>query len=136
MQMVKTVSMAFHPCHKPGRMSVEVYGSRTMVIGPTFRERWQRRVECPEGGLEVAAVLLLTHHQIQHSVGQGERGGSPPPTPPGEAQTYQVSFLKRLLRLQCPIEGCLGGASNQTNLRVHFSYRHARDIIVILEEGN
>ena len=79
MQMVKTVSMAFHPCHKPGRMSVEVYGSRTMVIGPTFRERWQRRVECPEGGLEVAAVLLLTHHQIQHSVGQGERGGAPTP---------------------------------------------------------
>ena len=103
MQMVKTVSMAFHPCHKPGRMSVEVYGSRTMVIGPTFRERWQRRVECPEGGLEVAAVLLLTHHQIQHSVGQGERGGSPPPHPPRGGPNLPGLFTE--ISVAAPVTG-------------------------------
>ena len=30
----------------------------------------------------------------------------------------------------------MGGASNWTNLRVHFAHRHARNTIVILEEGN
>ena len=41
-----------------------------------------------------------------------------------------------LLRLRCPVEGCLGGASNRSNLPVHFAHRHVRDTIVILEEGN
>ena len=56
--------------------------------------------------------------------------------PGGEYQTYRVSLPKHMLRLRCPVEGCMGGASNRTNLRVHFSYRHVRDTIVILEEGN
>ena len=34
------------------------------------------------------------------------------------------------------MEGCLGGDSNWTNLRVHFVHRYARDTIVILEESN
>ena len=32
--------------------------------------------------------------------------------------------------------GCLGGASSQTNLRVHFAHRHVWDTIVTLEEGS
>ena len=55
---------------------------------------------------------------------------------PGEAQTYRVYFPKRLLRMRCPVEGCLGGASNRINIRVNFAHFHARDTIVILEEGN
>ena len=47
-----------------------------------------------------------------------------------------VYFPKRLLRLRCPVEGCLGGSSNWTNLQVHFAHRHAQNTIVILEEGN
>ena len=34
------------------------------------------------------------------------------------------------------MEGCLRGASNQTNLKVYFAHLHAWDTIVILEEGN
>ena len=41
-----------------------------------------------------------------------------------------------MLRLRVPVEGCLGGASNRTNLRVQFAHRHTQDTIVILEEGN
>ena len=66
----------------------------------------------------------------------GDRGGAPNPPPPGEAQTYRVSLPKRLLQLRSPVEGCLGGASNRTNLWVHFAHRQAREIIVILDEGN
>ena len=71
-------------------------------------------------------------------MGRGDRGGyTPPPTPPTvEVHTYRVSFLKRLLRLRCLVEGCLGGASIRTSLRVHFARRHLRDAILILEEGN
>ena len=66
----------------------------------------------------------------------GPRANSaPPPTPGGEAQTYQVSFLAALTRLRCPVEGCQGGATSRTNLWVHFAHRHVRDTIVILEEG-
>ena len=65
--------------------------------------------------------------------GWGDLGGPPPA---GEAQTYRVAFSKDLVRLWCLLEGCLVGASNQTNLRVQFAHRHEWDTIVILEEGN
>ena len=68
-------------------------------------------------------------------MGRGYQGGSPPP-PAGEVQTYLVFFLERLLRIRFLVEGCLGGASNWTNLQVHFLHRHVWDTIVILEEGN
>ena len=41
-----------------------------------------------------------------------------------------------MLQIRSPLEGGLGGASNHTNLRVHFAHRHVRDTIVILAEGN
>ena len=41
-----------------------------------------------------------------------------------------------LVQMKCPVEGCPGGATNRTNLRVHFAHRHVWDTIVILEEGN
>ena len=53
-----------------------------MGKGPTFGERQRRRVEFPDCGVEVEAVLLLTHFQSHHGVVQGERGGGHPPPPP------------------------------------------------------
>ena len=110
-----------------------------MGTGPTFWWKQCSRVECLECGFEVVVVLLMMHCHIHYGIGQGVRGGaSPPPhpTPPVEAQTYRVSFPKHMFRLQCLLEGCLGGASNWTNLRVRFAHLHAQDTIVILEEGN
>ena len=78
----------------------------------------------------------LTHRQIQHGVGQGDWVAPQPPQPPGEAQNYRVSFPKNLLRLRCPVYGCLGGASNRTNLLVHFAHCQAWYTIVVLDEGN
>ena len=89
------------------------------------------RVQFPEREVEVAAGSLLTHPQSQHGMGQWEQGGVTP-TPPGEAQAYRASFPKLLARLRCPVKGCLGGATNRTNLWVHFVHRHIRDTIVIL----
>ena len=88
-------------------------------------------VACLECGVEVASGLLLKKRQIQHVMGWGYREGGTSP-PPSEAQTYRVSFPKHLWWLQCLVEGCLGGASDWTNLRVHFAHNHTRDTIVIL----
>ena len=66
----------------------------------------------------------------------GVMGGGTPQPLTGEAQTYKVSLPKRLQRLRCLVEGCLGGALNRTNFRVHFAHPHTRYTIVILEEGN
>ena len=65
----------------------------------------------------------------------GEPGGAPPP-PPREDQNYRVSFLKYLLRIQCPVEEYLDWASNPTNLWVHFFHCHAQETIMILKGDN
>ena len=51
----KTASMVCQPCHAPGVISAEAYDIWTAGIGPTFRERQRRRVDCPECGVEVVA---------------------------------------------------------------------------------
>ena len=63
----------------------------------------------------------------------GGTGGTPPP---GEAQIYRVYFPEHMLQIWFLVEGCLGGASNKTNLWVHFVHLHTQYTIVILEEGN
>ena len=51
------------------------------------------------------------------------------------SSTYRVYLPKRLVRTWCQLEGCLGGASNWTNLQVQFMYRHARDTMILVK-GN
>ena len=92
---------------------------------------WVQFLECR---VEVTVGSLLMHHQIQNGVGRGYQGGAYTP-PPREAQTYQFSFPKWMLRLRCPVEGCLSGASNWSNLQVHFAHLHLKDITVILKKG-
>ena len=133
--MRKTVSMDCHPFHAPVKMWVEAYERPTMVTWLTFQERQKRWVQCLQFGIEFIAGSLLTYRQSQIGVGSGDQGRSPC-HPDGGAQTYRKSFPKSLLRFRCPVEGCLGGASNWTNLRVHFTHCYVRDTIVILEKGN
>ena len=101
-----------------------------------FWERHRRRVHCLECRVEVTAGLLLLHHQIHNRVSWGDHPPPLPPPPRVEAQTYRVSLPKRLLRLRCLVEGCLGWDSNRTNLQVHFAHCHVQDTILILYEGN
>ena len=123
---LRLVIMACQPFHAPGQMSLEAYDWRTTGTGPTFRERQQRRVACPECRVEVTTGSLMMHRQIQHNVVRGGRGEPPPPpASPGEAQNYRVYLPKRLLQIRCPVEGCLGGAFNKKNLQVHFAHHHA-----------
>ena len=66
----KTESMSCHPFHTPGIMSVVAYERQVTGMGMTYKERQRMRVQCPECGVEVALVSLLTHRQSQHIVGR------------------------------------------------------------------
>ena len=75
----KTVGMVCQPCRMSGGMSDEGYARRTRGKGPTFQECQQRRVEWTYCRVEVAAVSLMMHLQIQHDVGQRDQGGGEHP---------------------------------------------------------
>ena len=106
-------------------------GDRAKLPGVTSQEGGLNVVQ--SGGCGGVATDAPSYPERR---GPGEPGGGTPPLPPGEAQTYRVSSHKLLLRLWCPVEGCLKGDSDRTNLRAHFVDRHGWDTIVILEEGN
>jgi hypothetical protein len=99
-------------------------------VGESYRERQRRRVECSICGKDLAASSLDSHYRTVHgTVPQGDVGQADAPgCQPAE---YRVSFPK----IACPVAGCSGNASSWTNLCRHFTYRHPRDVIVILEEG-
>ena len=106
-------------------------GDGTNLPGTAVEEGGLPRVR--GGGCSGISADAPSESILRGAGGPG-RGTIPPIT--REAQTYRVSLPKRLLRLWCLVEGCLGGASNRINLRVHFAHHHVRDTIVILEEGN
>ena len=56
---------------------------------------------------------------------------------PGEEPcAYRMVFMTSGGQWNCPIEVCLGQAGTSIEMRVHFFYRHVRDTVIILEEGN
>ena len=116
-----------------GSVQVSDYMYGTNLPGTTAEEGVLPRVR---GGGRGGVAIDASSESTRHGAGVPRRVTPSLPPPLGEAQTYRVYFPKLMLQLRCPVEGCLGGASNWANLRVHFSHHHARDKIVILEEGN
>ena len=116
----------------PGGILESAYTQHGAGVGPSYRERLRWRIQCLECGVELATGSLMEHCQGKHGVGLGYQGRLQPPSPTGEAHTYQVSFLAALTCLRCPVEG----VNTRTNLRVHFAQCHVRDRIMILDEGN
>ena len=73
-------------------------------------------------------------YQIRHGVGLGDQGGGDLPLP---GVPEQLVFLpENAVTTPVPIREVSGGASNRTNLWVHFLHHHVRDTNLILEEGN
>ena len=132
MNMQKMVNMVFRACRAPGVWLEAAYERRVTGIGKLYQERLHRRVQFPDFGVDLAASSLLVHRQSQHGVVHGEQGRPPIPPTLGEAQTYQVCFPMVPAIIQCPVEGCPGGATNWTNLRVQFLHLRVQDTIVIL----
>ena len=133
----KTVGMACRPCQESEVWADEAYTRRMKGEGRGFKERQQERVICPECGKELAKGSLVAHRQTQHGMekrglgqeGDEEAGGDKP-------RTYMMDFPAKAGPNPCPVEGCSGRASTGTEMRMHFCYRHVRDTVVILKEGN
>ena len=94
-------------------MSEESYARRVTGKGPTFQERQWMRVEYPECGVEVISGSLLTHRQIQHGVGRGDRDRAtpPPPHPQGGPEVHGL-FTKTLIEAPVPGSGVTGWGVN------------------------
>jgi hypothetical protein len=104
--------------------------------GDSYRERKRRRVDCPECDLNLTAGSLPAHLRTQHGHVENA-GGITIDASIGRAPAqYRVSFPIYCPSLACPVEGCSGRANARAALRAHFMYKHVRDTLVILEEGN
>ena len=105
--------------------------------GRSYKERQPERGICLECRKEMAKGSLVAHLQTQHGgakvrLGQEvnkESGGDKP-------RNYRTEFNTKAGLRPCPVEGCSDRALTRTKMRVHFWYRHVRDTMVILEEGN
>jgi hypothetical protein len=131
----KTKAMICTPGHISGRQSDYVYERRMTGSGDNFQARQRRRVTCSICKASLAHSSIATHRRVQH--GETTMSGLYEPAPAvGLPAEYRVSFPKTVSKIDCPIEGCPGRATSRANLRVHFMHRHARDTLVILEEGS
>ena len=85
----------------------------------------------------MAKWALMTHRQTQHSVAKGGLGSEGYEVDGGDKpRAYSMVFPMRAGTRPCPVEGCSCRALMRTAMMVHFWYRHVRDTMVILEEGN
>ena len=115
----------------------EAYTRRITVEGRIFKERQRDRVLCLECGKELAKRSLVTHRQTQNKVEKGELGSEGGGADGGDKlRTYRMAFPARAGPRPFPVEGCSCWASTRSAMRVHFCHWHARDTLVILEEGN
>ena len=103
-----------------------------MVMGPTHWEQKRMWVQCPECRVEITGGSLLMHCQSKNVVGWGEQGGLPPPPPPRGGLNLSGLLPQNYAMTLVPRRGVSGGATNRTNLWVHFVHRHVRYIIMIL----
>ena len=62
----KTVGMRCQPCYIADGHLEAAYEWQMTGVGPSFRERQQERVKCPDCELELAAGFIEVHRHEQH----------------------------------------------------------------------
>ena len=91
----------------------------------------------PDCWKEVENVSLVAHLQTHHGVAKGRLGQEGNEAEGGnKTRTYSMMFPAKDGPRPCPVEGCSGWSSTQTDMRVQLWNWHVRDTVVILEEGN
>ena len=78
--------------------------------------------------------MLEEYHQSQHRTGRGPQWDATPQPPYN--MLYRVSLNRSDGSIELPAEDRKGKMTMRTNLWIHFVHQHARDTILILEEGN
>jgi len=126
------VMMGGIPYH---RISDEAYYHCMTGDGLASSDRHQLPTECPDCGHFVRSSYLPTHRLHQHgtplSQSRLETAHDPEPAP----DLYIVSMPTRKFKIDCPVPGCPGGATDRFSLRRHFMHRHLLDMLIIQEEG-
>ena len=80
---------------------------------------------------------LEAHLQTRHGVAKGGLGQEGGREARGDnTRTYRMLFPAKAGTMPYTVKGCSAQVSTQTRIRVHVWYRHVRDNMVILEEGN
>ena len=74
---------------------------------------------------------MSSHLMTRHGKAAGRRHQWTTQTE-DRAQEYQMSFPEKGGPRRCLMEGCPGGLSTRTAMRVHFVHRHVLDTVVIL----
>jgi hypothetical protein len=91
-------------------------------------------VQCPVCKKDMAYGYLSCHLRNIHGtcpldVSPVTRGGL------GTPADYEVSFPPYCKLLECPIDGCPGRADNRGHLCRYFMFKHSKDSLIIIEEG-
>ena len=116
-------------------LSTDAYNRRVTGEGDNYRQRLQRRTNCPECGDELAVGSLIMHRRRQHGVEPEINWNTLNVTPAEQPSShYTVSFPRHAEDCECPVEGCPYQAKSRVGLRYHFHRRHWRDTIHITEE--
>ena len=135
-----TVGMVCRPFRVDWVREYKAYTWKMTVDGRIFKDSQRERELCPKCGKELEKGSLVTHRQTQHGVAKaglrleggeadGGNGGDYP-------RTYRLEFPVREGPRLCPVKGCIGRALTRTLMMVHVWHQHAKDTMVILEEGN
>ena len=80
--------------------------------------------------------MLASHRMTQHGKAKEEQWSWNASATGGEPITYRIDLPTKGGPRGCPVEGFPGRAGTRTAMRMHLCSRHARDIVIILEEGN
>ena len=75
----KTVGMIYWPCRVVGTHSESAYKKWMIVEGLVYQARQRLQVQCPYFGSDLAAGLLVDHHEAQYGVGLISQWNIPPP---------------------------------------------------------
>ena len=127
------ISMVFQTFHINTSNSDATYTKR-MTDDPSYRTHQRQCVQCTECVVDLESVCLATHQYWQNSNSSIRAALSA--TPNETPSTCRVYLPRTAWEIVCSVEGCRGRATNRTSLRTHFTHHHARDTIIILDEGN
>ena len=91
-------------------------------------------MKCPECGEDLATGSLAVHRKTYHGVDAGWRQQWD--TSPGQRSPDVLDVVSNHSGpRECPVEGFRGRAEKRTVLRVNLLHIHARETVIILEEG-
>ena len=131
MNASKTKSMVTAGARPYHMISEEAYKRKMTGVGEEYRARKARKVNCSICNASIAEQHVRVHMKEQHGVSAVRAADDIAVT----FRVNRISMPKVRMKVDCPVPGCCGTASDRHSLRRHFLHRHPHDTIIIEEEG-